>query len=79
MLGDRDKELVVDAVVLGNVMFTWYYHHDWMMLLFAVPKFGKINLNPKHKTVASLQLVVPFFVKIILASQQLEKIFLHQV
>lgn len=61
--------LVVDAVVLGNVTFIWYYHRGRMMLLFAL----------KHKMVASLQLDAPFCVKILLASQQLEKIFLHQV
>lgn len=37
-----------DIVVLGDVMSLPGSYHDWVMHLFAVWKFGKMNLNMKN-------------------------------
>lgn len=39
--------IVVDAVVVGDAMLFQHNHNDWMIRLFAVPNFGKMDTDGK--------------------------------
>lgn len=39
--------IVVDAVVMSDMMSVLHSRSDWLICLFAVRKFRKIDLNPK--------------------------------
>lgn len=43
----RQRAFVADIVDAGDMISDQCNHCDWPMHLFAEPKFGKIDLDPK--------------------------------
>ncbi len=53
-----------------GMTFAPHNHRDWLKHLFAVRMFGKINLDPKNKTVAFSQRDICVLCEILMTSQQ---------